>query len=137
RRDHGKLIFIDLRDRSGIMQLVFNPEFDMHTHTQAHHLRAEYVIAVSGKVVERAASTINKELPTGHWELQVISLEILSAAKTLPFSLEEAENVEEELRLKYRYLDLRRPDMQARFALRHQLIFAMRELLNKEDFYEI
>lgn len=137
RRDHGGLIFIDLRDRTGIMQLVFNPDFSEQALEQAHHLRAEFVIAVSGKVVERTSSTINKEIPTGHWELQVTQLTILSKAKTLPFMLEEADKVDEELRLKYRYLDLRRPEMTHKIALRHQVIFAMREFFNNEGFYEI
>src|SRR5579872_2480427 len=127
RRDHGGLIFIDLRDRTGIMQLVFNPDFSKEAHETAHHLRSEYVIALSGKVVDRAVGTENKELSTGKWELQVSQLEILSKAKALPFTLEEAPHVDEELRLKYRYLDLRRPEMQAKFALRHNVVFAMRE----------
>ena len=102
RRDHGGLIFIDLRDRSGLMQIVFNPDFSKDVHAQAHHLRSEYVIAVCGTVVDRTPETINEELPTGKWELQVDQLHILNAAKALPFSLEEAHAVDEELRLKYR-----------------------------------
>lgn len=136
RRDHGGLIFIDLRDRSGLMQLVFNPDFSAQAHTQAGALRSEYVITVTGKVVERTAETVNKELATGKWELQVQSLGILNKAKALPFTLEEAENVDEELRLKYRYLDLRRPEMRDRFKLRHNVIFAMREFLSSQGFYE-
>lgn len=137
RRDHGGLIFIDLRDRSGIMQLVFNPDFSRKAHEAAHTLRSEFVISVSGFVVERSDATINKDLATGQWEMQIEELEILSKAKTLPFSLEEAASVDEELRLKYRYIDLRRPEMREKFAMRHAVIFAMRELLNKEEFYEI
>lgn len=136
RRDHGGLIFIDLRDRSGLMQLVFNPDFSAEVHKKAHSLRSEYVISVSGKVVERTVETVNKDLPTGKWELQVEALEILNKAKVLPFSLDEAANVDEELRLQYRYLDLRRPEMQARFKLRHDVIFAMREFFAKQEFYE-
>lgn len=136
RRDHGGLIFIDLRDRSGLMQLVFNPDFSSVAHDQAHKLRSEFVIAVSGTVVERSADTINQELPTGKWELQVTAITILNKAKTLPFMLDEAANIDEELRLKYRYLDLRRPEMHERFALRHKVIFAMREFFNGEGFYE-
>jgi aspartyl-tRNA synthetase len=136
RRDHGGLIFIDLRDRSGLMQLVFNPDFSVDAHTLAHSLRSEYVITVTGKVVERTAETVNKDLATGKWELQVQSLGILNKAKALPFTLEEAENVDEELRLKYRYLDLRRPEMRDRFKLRHDVIFAMREFLSSQEFYE-
>lgn len=137
RRDHGGLIFIDLRDRSGIMQLVFNPDFSIDAHTQAHLLRSEYVISVCGVVIERSAEVINKELSTGRWELQVSQVEILNSSKALPFQLDEAANVDEELRLTYRYLDLRRPEMQRHFEIRHKVIFAMRELLNKHEFYEI
>ncbi len=136
RRDHGGLIFIDLRDRSGLMQLVFNPAFSKEAHQEAHQLRSEYVIMVCGTVIERTAQTINNELATGKYELQVESLTILNRAKPLPFMLEEADNVDEELRLKYRYLDLRRSIMQRNFALRHEVIFAMREFFNKEGFYE-
>ncbi len=137
RRDHGGLIFIDLRDRSGLMQLVFNPASSKEAHDQAHQLRSEFVIAISGTVVNRSAQTVNPALPTGHFELHVTELEILSKSKTLPFSLEEAATVDEELRLKYRYLDLRRPEMHAKLALRHKVIFAMREFLQAEGFYEI
>ena len=113
RRDHGGLIFVDLRDRSGIMQLVFDPTLNTQTHHQAQALRSEFVISISGTVVERASQTINKELPTGQWELRVDTLNVLNTAKALPFSLEDADQVDEELRLKYRYLDLRRPAMRA------------------------
>jgi len=136
RRDHGGLIFIDLRDRSCIMQLVFNPAFDKQTHELAHSLRPEYVICVQGTVIERASDTINKDMPTGSLELQVQKLTILNKAINLPFSLEDAD-VEEELRLKYRYFDLRRPIMQERIGLRHKVIFALREFLNSQHFYEI
>jgi len=137
RRDHGGLIFIDLRDRSGLMQLVVNTENSKKVHEVAHKIRSEYVISVTGKVVERAPETINKELATGRWELLVEDLEILNSAKPLPFSVESTDTIDEELRLKYRYLDLRRPEMQKNFALRHKVIYAMREFLNKEAFYEI
>jgi aspartyl-tRNA synthetase len=137
RRDHGGLIFIDLRDRTGIMQLVFNPAFNDTVHAKAHNLRSEYVIAISGTVVDRTPETINKELSTGAWELQVTELHILNPAKSLPFTLEEAHTVEEELRLKYRYLDLRRPTMREHFVLRNNIIFAIREFLQQETFYEI
>src|SRR3990172_9076541 len=137
RRDHGGLIFIDLRDRSGLMQLVVNTENSKKVHEIAHKIRSEYVISVTGKVVERAPETINKELTTGCWELLVDDLEILNTAKMLPFSIEGTDVIDEELRLKYRYLDLRRPEMHKNFALRHKVIYAMREFLNKEAFYEI
>ncbi len=137
RRDHGGLIFIDLRDRSGLMQIVFNKEFSEKAQEIAQHLRSEYVISVSGTVVKRAPGTENHELPTGKLEMQVSEITILNKAKTLPFQLDEADHVEEELRLKYRYLDLRRPEMQKHFALRHAIILAMRDFLSGEGFYEV
>lgn len=137
RRDHGGLIFIDLRDRSGIMQVVFNPDFSSCAHEAAHNVRSEYVICVSGKVVERSAETINKDLSTGKFELQIENFEVLNKAKTLPFILDEADKVDEELRLRYRYLDLRRETMRNRMKVRHQVCFALRECLDQEEFYEI
>ncbi len=137
RRDHGGLIFIDMRDRSGIMQLVFNPDFNKAVHELAHQLRSEDVIEVEGTVVNRSPETVNRELATGAFELQVDKLVILNKAKNLPFTLEEAENVDEELRLKYRYIDLRRDAMQHKFALRNKVTFAMREFLIKRGFYEM
>lgn len=137
RRDHGGLIFIDLRDRTGIMQLVFNPEISPQAHEQAHSLRSEFVICVQGTVIERSKETVNPDLPTGKYELQVHELTILNKAKTLPFIIEEAENVDEELRLKYRYLDLRRHAMQERLSLRNKLTFETRAYFQKQGFYEI
>lgn len=137
RRDHGGLIFVDLRDRSGIMQLVFNPDFNQDAHKQAQAIRSEDVIQVVGAVVKRSPETINKDLKTGELELQVHKLNILNKSKPLPFMLEDADQVDEELRLKYRYLDMRRPEMQERFALRNKITFAMREFLVKLGFYEM
>jgi aspartyl-tRNA synthetase len=137
RRDHGGLIFVDLRDRSGLMQIVFSPEIDKKAYELANALRSEYVISVTGKVIERTTGTVNKDLPTGKYELQVSAITIYNKAKTLPFTLEEADEVDEELRLTYRYLDLRRPLMAERFGLRHKIIFAMREFFDKQNFYEI
>lgn len=137
RRDHGGLIFIDLRDRSGIMQLVFNPDFNKESHDLAHTLRSEDVIQVTGNVIARSEQTINKDLPTGTLELQVERLVILNKSKALPFMLEDADLVDEELRLKYRYIDLRRKEMQDKFALRHKVTFAIRDFLNKEGFYDL
>jgi aspartyl-tRNA synthetase len=136
RRDHGGLIFIDLRDRSGLMQVVFNPDFSKKAHEDAHDLRSEFVISVSGTVVNRTKETVNSNLKTGELELQVDELEILSKSKALPFMIDDS-NVDEELRLKYRYLDLRRDVMQKRIKTRHQISFALRECLNSEDFYEV
>lgn len=138
RRDHGNLIFIDLRDRSGLVQLVFNPEFSQDAHKLAHNLRSEDVISIEGVVIKRADGTTNKDLSTGMVEIQIKSLEIINkVTKNLPFNLEEAAKVEEELRLKYRYLDLRREEVRKKFELRNQIIFAMREVLHSQEFYEV
>ncbi len=137
RRDHGGLIFVDLRDRSGLMQLVFNPSFSTEAHNKAHKLRSEYVIGVCGTVIKRSPETVKTDTPTGAYELQVDRLEILNNAKPLPFMLDEGENVDEELRLTYRYLDLRRPEMQKNFKLRNDVTFGVRSFLHKQRFYEI
>lgn len=137
RRDHGGLIFVDLRDRTGLMQLVFNPAYNVDAHQTAHEVRSEYVLAVSGTVIERDAKTINHELPTGRWELAVEALTILNRSKTPPFALDDETDVDEEVRLTYRYLDLRRPSMHKKFAMRNQAIFAIREFMQKDGFYEI
>lgn len=137
RRDHGGLIFVDLRDRSGLMQIVFSNDFSQEAFKEAETLRSEFVVSVTGIVVKRTENTINKDLATGLFELQVQELIILNKAKTLPFQLDEAERVDEELRLQYRYLDLRRDIMHHRIKTRHDLIFAMREFFNNEQFYEI
>lgn len=137
RRDHGGLIFIDLRDRTGIMQIVFNPDFSKEAHKIGHDLRSEYVVSVTGKIIERSKETINEKMPTGKLELHVDKITILNTSKTLPFPLDESEKIDEELRLKYRYLDLRRPEMQQRLALRSTVLFAMREFFLSKGFFEI
>lgn len=137
RRDHGGLIFIDLRDKEGLMQIVFNPDFDKVAHELAHSLRSEFVVQVCGKVVLREPSLINKNIATGKFELQVSELKILSEAKTLPFSLEEADNVDEEIRLTYRYLDLRRSTMQHNLKLRSDVMFATREFFKEHGFLDL
>lgn len=137
RRDHGGLIFIDLRDAKGIMQIVFNPDFDKEAHALAHTLRSEFVIRVCGKVVRREDGLVNKNLATGSLELQVTNLQVLNKAKSLPFSLEEASEVDEELRLTYRYLDLRREQMQHNLRLRSDVMFAVREFFKQDGFCEI
>lgn len=137
RRDHGNLIFVDLRDRSGLMQLVFNPEVSAAAHHSATQLRSEFVLLVEGLVAERIPGTANPGLPTGNLELHVNQVTILNRAKQLPFALDEADAVDEELRLKYRYLDLRRPLMTKRLELRHKIIFSMRSFFVKQGFYEI
>ena len=137
RRDHGGLIFIDLRDRSGIVQLVFNPDFNKDIHGLAHALRSEDVVKIQGKVVERSSATANLDLATGKYEIQVSSLEILNKCKALPFQLEDASKVDEEIRLKYRYLDLRRPELRKNFELRNNIAFAIREYLHNKGFLEV
>lgn len=137
RRDLGKLIFIDLRDRTGLMQLIFNPEVSSEIHDLAGTLRSEYVISVKGKVVNRAKGMINSDMATGSYELQVHGLTILNRSKTLPFNLDELANVDDELRFKYRYLDLRNSAHHERLALRNKVTFAMREFLQHDGFYEI
>jgi aspartyl-tRNA synthetase len=137
RRDHGGLIFIDLRDRSGILQLVFHPESAPQAHDKAHALRSEDVITVAGTVAKRDPQNVNPNLSTGEIELVVAELEILADADTPPFPLDEDVNVDENLRLKHRALDLRRAPMQETIALRHRVIQTMREVLNARDFLEV
>jgi aspartyl-tRNA synthetase len=137
RRDHGGLIFIDLRDREGVMQVVFSADFNQQAHELAHSLRSEYVIAVTGKVVEREANLVNKNLATGMYELQVHELELFNKSIALPFMLDEAHDVEEETRLTYRYLDLRRPEMYQSLKLRSDVSFYMREFFKNEGFLEV
>ncbi len=137
RRDHGGLIFVDLRDRSGIMQIVFSPEISKETHEKAHELRTEYVISIIGTLRRRPEGTENPEIPTGNLELYAKELEILSQSKPLPFQIDETEEISELLRLKHRYLDLRRPQMQQNFLVRHRATMAIRNFLNDNGFLEI
>ncbi|MEW5744806.1 MAG: aspartate--tRNA ligase [Nitrospirota bacterium] len=137
RRDHGGLIFIDLRDRSGICQVVFSPEVSGAAHEKAHDLRAEYVIAVSGTVRKRPEGTENPQLPTGAVEVYVQQLEVLNEAAPLPFSMEEAADAGEALKLRHRYLDLRRPEMQRNLMLRHRVTKLIRDYLDARGFLEI
>jgi aspartyl-tRNA synthetase len=137
RRDHGGLIFIDLRDRSGIVQLVFHPETAPAAHQRAHALRSEDVISAGGTVARREPENVNPNLRTGEIELAVDELEILADSETPPFPLEEGAAVDEILRLRHRSLDLRRPQLQRAIALRHRVIATMREVLNARDFLEI
>jgi aspartyl-tRNA synthetase len=137
RRDHGGLIFIDLRDRSGIVQLVFHPESAPEAHAAAHKLRSEDVVSAAGKVTLREPGNVNPNLATGEIELPVESVELLADAETPPFPLEEESDVDELLRLRHRALDLRRVPMQEALALRHRVIATMREVLDGRDFLEI
>lgn len=137
RRDHGGLIFVDLRDRTGIIQVVFSPEISRKTHEKAHDLRNEFVIAVKGVLRRRPEGTENPDLPTGNVELWAHELEILSASKPLPFQLDDTEQISELLRLKYRYLDLRREEMQRNFFIRHKVTMTVRNFLDSKGFIEI
>ena len=137
RRDHGGLIFIDLRDRSGIVQLVLHPETAPEAHREAHALRAEDVLSARGTVTRRDPQNVNPNLATGEIELSVGELEILADADTPPFPLESEAPVEEALRLKHRALDLRRAPMLEALALRHRVVATIREVLDARDFLEV
>ena len=137
RRDHGNVIFIDLRDRQGITQIVFNLEINPAAHQQAHALRSEYVVAVKGSVSLRPEGSANPNLATGEIEVMAQAVEILNEAATPPFVIEDESEVTEALRLKYRYLDLRRPKMQRLLALRHAVMQQVRSFLNDKGFLEI
>jgi aspartyl-tRNA synthetase len=138
RRDHGGLIFVDLRDRTGIVQLVFNPDTAGGAFELGHQLRAEDVVSVAGEVVRRAPETVNPELPTGEFEVRVAEAALLAHAETPPFEIESfSGEVGEEMRLRYRYLDLRRERMQDAIALRHEVTQAIRGFMNGEGFLEI
>jgi aspartyl-tRNA synthetase len=137
RRDHGGLIFIDLRDRTGLLQLVFRPEEAPDAHTAAGRLRGEDVITVSGELVRRDESAINPELPTGEVELVAAELEQLADSETPPFQIDEDDPVGEELRLRYRYLDLRKDRMRDNMLLRHRVVREIRDFLSDEGYVEI
>ncbi len=137
RRDHGGLIFIDLRDRSGVCQVVFSPDVAAGAHERAHDIRAEYVIAVAGGIRKRPEGTENPALPTGMAEMYVSELEVLNVAAPLPYNMEEAADAGEALRLKHRYLDLRRPEMQQNLILRHRAVKLMRDFLDEKGFLEV
>jgi aspartyl-tRNA synthetase len=138
RRDHGGLIFIDLRDRTGLLQVVFRPEEAPEAHEQAGRLRSEDVVSVSGDLVDREPGAVNPDLPTGEVELVARSFELLADAETPPFEIEEGgPEANEELRLRYRYLDLRREHMRRGFELRHDVITAIRSYMNAEGFLEV
>ena len=137
RRDHGGLVFIDLRDRAGLTQVVFNPAIAADAHLTARDLRPEYCIQVGGTVNPRPAGTENARLPTGEIEVQASTLNILNPSKTPPFYINEPSDVDETLRLRYRYLDLRRPEMQANLILRHRVVKYIRDFLDAQGFLEI
>jgi aspartyl-tRNA synthetase len=137
RRDHGGLIFIDLRDRSGIVQLVFHPETAPEAHAAAHDLRSEDVISAAGVVSMREPENVNPNLVTGEIEVSISDLKVLSDAQTPPFQLDEDVAVDEALRLRHRAVDLRRSQMRDAIELRHEVVATMREVLNARDFLEI
>jgi aspartyl-tRNA synthetase len=136
RRDHGGLVFVDLRDRTGICQLVLNPERAPEAAAKAHAIRNEFVLRAEGEVVRRAPEAVNPNIPTGEVELQVDTLEVVSTSTPLPFQLDE-EGVDETLRLRYRWLDLRRPKMQRLIGLRSTMVSAIRRTMEEGGFLEI
>lgn len=137
RRDLGGLIFVELRDRQGIIQVVFNPEVSSASHEKAQSLRGEYVVAVQGIVVARPAGTVNPKLSTGEVEVVAKELKILNTSKTPPFLVEDEEEVAENTRLKYRYLDLRRPRLQKNLILRHKVAKEVRSYFDRLGFLEV
>lgn len=136
-RDHGGVIFIDLRDRAGGCQIVFNPEIDAELHRQADQLRSEFVIAVEGEVAPRSPETVNPKIPTGEIEVIVRKLELINKSETPPVEIEDYVDVGEDVRLQYRYLDLRRPVMLKRLMTRHQACQVTRNYLTEQDFIEV
>ena len=137
RRDHGGLIFVDLRDRTGLVQVVFSPELHKDAFLKAESVRNEYVLAITGAVRVRPEGTANPNLATGEIDVVADALLILNPAKTPPFYIEDGVDVDENVRLRYRYLDLRRPEMQATLRLRHRICKSVRDFLDERDFLEI
>ncbi|MEE8399648.1 MAG: amino acid--tRNA ligase-related protein, partial [Desulfobacterales bacterium] len=137
RRDHGGVIFVDLRDREGLTQVVFNPTIDEAIHDKAQAIRGEYVLGVRGRVERRPEGMTNPKLKTGEIEVMVLELRLFNAAKTPPFLIEDTVDVSENLRLKYRHLDLRRSQIQQNLILRHKTTTAIRQYLDKEGFLDI
>ena len=137
RRDHGNLIFIDLRDRSGLLQVVFNPEFSEAAHELAGSLRSEWVVQITGKIVRRLPGAENPELPTGTVELSATKIVVLNKSLTPPFEVSDDIDVDDNTRLKYRFIDLRRPKMQAMLKLRHRVTHIMWDFLTENGFTQI
>ena len=136
RRDHGGLIFIDLRDHTGIVQLTFHPEHK-ESFSLAEKVRDEFVLSATGTVVKREPELINKNLPTGTVEIKVEEMQVLNTCKPLPFQImHQDDNLNEDLRLKYRFLDLRREKMQTMLIKRHKMIKAIREYMDGQGFIE-
>ena len=137
RRDHGGVIFIDLRDKEGLTQIVFNPEFDVDTHEKAQVLRSEFVIGVKGQVMARPDDMINEKMDTGAVEVFVKELKIFSHAQTPVFQIEDRVEASESIRLQHRHLDLRRPQLQNNIIARHTASRAVRDYLNDRGFLDI
>lgn len=137
RRDHGGLIFIDLRDRSGIVQVVMSPQYGEGAFHKAEDVRSEYVLAIRGIVRERSPETVNPKMQTGKIEVVVSEMRVLNKAKTPPFYVEDGIDVDETVRLKHRYIDLRRPEMQRNLIMRHKIVHEMRQFLDAHDFLEV
>lgn len=137
RRDHGGLIFIDLRDRSGIVQVVMSPQYGEDAFHKAEDVRSEYVLAIRGIVRERSSETVNPKMQTGKIEVVVSEMRVLNKAKTPPFYVEDGIDVDETVRLKHRYIDLRRPEMQRNLIMRHKIVHEMRQFLDAHDFLEV
>lgn len=137
RRDHGNLIFIDMRDREGLVQVVFNSEINAMAHEKAEQLRNEWVVQVKGTVVKRSESTINSDINTGEIEIHVTELNILNESLTPPFYVNEETDVDESVRLQYRYIDLRRENMKNALITRHKVVKYIRDYLDRNDFLEI
>lgn len=137
RRDHGGLIFIDLRDRSGIVQVVMSPQYGEDAFHKAEGVRSEYVLAIRGIVRERSPETVNPKMQTGKIEVVVSEMRVLNKAKTPPFYVEDGIDVDETVRLKHRYIDLRRPEMQRNLIMRHKIVHEMRQFLDAHDFLEV
>lgn len=136
-RDHGGLIFIDLRDRSGIVQVVMSPQYGEDAFHKAEDVRSEYVLAIRGIVRERSPETVNPKMQTGKIEVVVSEMRVLNKAKTPPFYVEDGIDVDETVRLKHRYIDLRRPEMQRNLIMRHKIVHEMRQFLDAHDFLEV
>ncbi|HPN72830.1 MAG TPA: aspartate--tRNA ligase [Candidatus Omnitrophota bacterium] len=137
RRDHGEIIFVDLRDKHGVTQIVFDPARNRDTHLKAHDIRNEFCVKVRGRVAPRPEGTINKAISTGEIEVDVEDIEILSAAGTLPFEIKDGIQVSEDVRLRYRYLDLRRPSMQNKLKVRHKISKFIGDFLDGEGFISV
>lgn len=137
RRDHGGVIFIDLRDREGLTQIVFNPEYNREVHDKAHDIRGEFVLAVRGKVAHRPEGMINPSLKTGEIEVMVSALKILNRAQTPPFQIEDKVDAAENIRLQYRHIDLRRPEIRKNIIMRHRAAATIRNYLNGDGFLDI